>query len=68
MSFTSATITPISAGISLPDLAAVMQRLGAVTAINLDGGGSSTLWCNGQIVNRPSEKKERAVANALIRP
>lgn len=56
----------ISGGISLPDLAAVMMRLGAVNAINLDGGGSSTLSVKGIVVNVPSEGEERPVANGLL--
>ncbi|HUR36420.1 MAG TPA: phosphodiester glycosidase family protein, partial [Terriglobales bacterium] len=59
-----------SRGMTYGQLAAEMVRLGAYTAINLDGGGSSTLVIrdeNGhlQVMNKPSDKKERAVANAL---
>ena len=51
-------------------LAAEMARLGAYTAINLDGGGSSTLVLRAadgelKVMNRPSDGKERAVANVL---
>ena len=56
----------ISAGISLADLAAVMKRLGAVTAINLDGGGSTTLSIKGIVVNAPSGGIEREIASALL--
>lgn len=56
----------ISRGISLPDLAALMKRLGAVSAINLDGGGSTTLSIRGAVANTPSEGIERPVANALL--
>lgn len=42
-----------SAGLTLQQLAQVMQDLGCVTAYNLDGGGSSTMYFNGQIVNNP---------------
>jgi len=34
--------------------------------MNLDGGGSSTLWLGGKIMNSPSDGRERSVANALI--
>ena len=34
--------------------------------LNLDGGGSSTMWVNGRVVNSPSDKRERAVANTLV--
>ena len=33
---------------------ALMKELGCVTAYNLDGGGSSTLWFNGRVLNRPT--------------
>lgn len=60
-----------SNGMPLDELARLMKLLGAKTAINLDGGGSSTLvsreapsrWVNR---NRPSGKQERAVANGWI--
>ena len=56
----------ISGGINLPDLAALMKRLGAVSAINLDGGGSTTLSVKGIVVNAPCEGDERPVADALL--
>ena len=43
-----------SAGLSLLQLAQVMQEQGCTTAYNLDGGGSSTMVFNGQVVNNPS--------------
>ena len=57
---------PLSNGISLPKLTTLMKRYGAVNAINLDGGGSTTLSIKGLIVNSPSEGAERPVANALL--
>lgn len=42
-----------SAGVTLPDLADIMVGLGATTAYNLDGGGSSTMYFNGELVNNP---------------
>ncbi|MBK8246949.1 MAG: phosphodiester glycosidase family protein [Gemmatimonadetes bacterium] len=55
-----------SVGMSLVELAAAMRDLGAWDAINLDGGGSSTLWIDGRVVNAPSDATgERAVGNAL---
>ena len=56
----------ISRGISLPDLSALMKRLGAVNAINLDGGGSTTMSCRGGVINSPSGGIQRAVANGLL--
>jgi Phosphodiester glycosidase len=40
--------------------------LGATYALNLDGGGSTTMVVNGQIVNRPSDDYERPVSSALL--
>ena len=65
-----------SAGASLHELAKLMRWLGCTSAINLDGGGSTTLWvadatANG-VVNYPSDNKkwdhegERKVANVVI--
>ncbi len=56
-----------SVGMSLVELADQLLALGAYQAMNLDGGGSSTLWVRGTIVNYPSDPAgERAVGNALI--
>ena len=56
-----------SGGISLYDLAAYLLELGAVDAMNLDGGGSTTMFLNGKVVNHPSDKEgERKVSDALI--
>ncbi|MDW8290990.1 MAG: phosphodiester glycosidase family protein [Armatimonadota bacterium] len=58
---------PMSGGMSLHELAQLMQQLGATDAINLDGGGSTTLAIRGGlVVNSPSEGKERPVANAIV--
>ncbi len=56
----------LSVGITLPDLAEMMLNLGCTDALNLDGGGSSTLWVAGSIMNSPSDKQERRIANGLI--
>ncbi|MFC1726216.1 phosphodiester glycosidase family protein [candidate division KSB1 bacterium] len=55
-----------SAGMSLQELAEFMKELGAEEAMNLDGGGSTTMWVDGEIRNRPSGGAVRPVANALI--
>lgn len=58
---------PWSVGMSLTELANQLLTLGAYQAMNLDGGGSSTLWVRGAIVNYPSDAAgERAVGNALV--
>ena len=54
-----------STGLSLYQLAEFMQSLGVQTAYNLDGGGSSTMYFNGQVVNQPSNGKERGTSDIL---
>jgi len=44
---------PSSRGVNLEELAALLRGVGALDAVNLDGGGSSTLVVNGSLVNRP---------------
>ncbi len=56
----------LSIGMTYPELAALMTELACTHAMNLDGGGSSTLWLGGQVMNRPSDGRERKVANSLI--
>ncbi|MEN6371244.1 MAG: phosphodiester glycosidase family protein [Armatimonadota bacterium] len=56
----------ISQGMTLNELAALMKSLGAVDAINLDGGGSTAFSIKGIVSNSPSEGKERPVANGLL--
>jgi exopolysaccharide biosynthesis protein len=63
-------------GLSLPELRTLLAELGCRDAVNLDGGGSTTMWIFGQpdkgIVNMPSDNKlfdhfgERKVANAVL--
>lgn len=44
-----------------------MRALGAVGAVNLDGGGSTTLVIDGALVNRPSDTTgERPIGDALL--
>ncbi|WP_143530192.1 phosphodiester glycosidase family protein [Massiliimalia massiliensis] len=61
--------TDESAGLSLAQLAEFMKELGVVTAYNLDGGGSSTMYFNGQIINNPTTNgrsiKERSVSDIV---
>ncbi|THG33525.1 phosphodiester glycosidase family protein [Naasia lichenicola] len=54
-----------SAGVSLPDLGEIMIGLGATTAYNLDGGGSSTMYFDGEVVNQPSNGGERGTSDIL---
>lgn len=46
--------TKENVGLSLLELAGLMKDLGCVTAYNLDGGGSSTMWFNGRVLNKPT--------------
>lgn len=55
----------VSVGMTLPELAALMQKLGAVQAMNLDGGSSTQMAIRGKTVNRPSAGQV-VVSNALI--
>jgi len=57
---------PSSRGMSLAELADFMEGLGCVDAVNLDGGGSSTLSVFGLTLNRPSDGDERAVSNGFM--
>ncbi len=52
-------------GPTLPELADLMVEVGACTAVNLDGGGSSALWVGDGLANQPSDGFERAVGNHL---
>lgn len=65
--------TPEAAGMTLLELASTMQALGCETAMNLDGGGSTTMWIRSRgVVNFPSDNSrydhagERAVADAVL--
>ena len=56
-----------SGGIGLYDLADLLLEFGAVDAMNLDGGGSTTMYLDGKVVNHPSDKEgERKVSDALL--
>ena len=60
--------TDESKGLSLYELAEFMESLGCRTAYNLDGGGSSTMYFNGSVVNNPTTNgriKERAVSDIV---
>ena len=61
--------TSESKGLSLYQMAEVMISYGVKTAYNLDGGGSSTLYFNGQVINKPttggSKLSERAVSDIV---
>ena len=55
-----------SEGVTLPELAGIFTGLGAVTAYNIDGGGSSTMFFDGRLVNDPLGKgQERGTSDVL---
>ena len=56
-----------SLGMTLAELAAYLRQLGATDALNLDGGGSTTLVVRGTVVNLPSDETgERPVSDVLL--
>ncbi len=60
--------TDESEGLTLYELAEFLQHLGADTAYNLDGGGSSTMVFNGNLINNPTSTgkiKERSVSDIV---
>ncbi len=56
-----------SRGVTLAEFAQIFASLGAVEAYNIDGGGSSTMYFNGRVVNNPlGENKERGTSDILF--
>jgi hypothetical protein len=55
-----------SVGMTLPEAARLMRSLGARDALNLDGGGSTTMVVRGEVVNRPADRVERRVSDGLF--
>lgn len=57
----------LSAGMTLGELRDLAARLGLRSALNLDGGGSTTMWVKGSVVNSPSDAAgARNVSDALL--
>lgn len=56
----------LSVGMTLEELGDTMAKLGCTEATSLDGGGSATLWYDGQVRNSPCDGRERPIANSLI--
>jgi len=54
-----------SEGVTLTELADIMIDLGATSAYNLDGGGSSTMYFDGEVINSPSNGGERGTSDIL---
>lgn len=56
-----------SQGATAQELQEVLQKLGAVNAFNLDGGKSTTMYYEGEIINTPSYSMgERSIATAVV--
>lgn len=58
--------TQRNAGMKLEELATYLRTLGARHAINLDGGGSSSMIIKGRTVNAPSDGCERRISNGIL--
>jgi phosphodiester glycosidase len=57
----------LSAGMTLIEVRELVRRLGLTNALNLDGGGSTTMWAGGRTVNSPSDAAgPRKVSDALL--
>ncbi len=55
-----------STGVTLREMKGIFDALGAVNAVNLDGGGSSCILVNGDVMNHPSDGSVRAVGNGCL--
>ena len=55
-----------SVGMTLMQLAHLMKSLGCVNAMNLDGGGSTVMYVNGKVVNKPQVRGGITLSNALV--
>lgn len=56
----------ISVGMTLHELGNLLIELGAIQAMNLDGGGSTTMVIRNLVLNLPSDGKERPVSNGIM--
>jgi hypothetical protein len=60
------TVPNSALGLTLPELVAL--GLGCSSAINLDGGGSSTLWIAGKIINQTVGDEDEGMGESVLRP
>lgn len=56
----------LSVGMTLDELTNWLRKQGCEDAMNLDGGGSATLWYGGRVRNSPCDRMERDIANCLV--
>lgn len=59
------TSTETLGGMTFSELAAKMEELGCRTAYNLDGGGSTTLYFMGKVINKPCVNGERSISDII---
>ena len=57
-----------SVGLTMLELANFMKEMGCYEAINLDGGGSSTMYVDGKYINESFGDKDEAEGQKLVRP
>ena len=57
--------TGYSRGVTMTEFAQIFTDLGATTAYNLDGGGSTTMYFNGAVINSPAQGHERGTSDIL---
>ncbi len=55
-----------SVGMTVAQLSELLIQLGCTDGMNLDGGGSATIWYNGRVRNHPCDGEEREIANSLV--
>lgn len=55
-----------SVGLTLNELANLMKQLGCINAMNLDGGGSTVMYVNGRVVNRPAIQGGIPLSHTLV--
>lgn len=56
----------LSVGMTLEEMGDFLVSLGCEEGLNLDGGGSSTLWQGGSVRNSPCDGRERPISNSLM--
>jgi len=56
-----------NSGMTIPELASLMEELGSDYALNLDGGSSSTLYIDQSVVNRPKGEEDEGYSFAALR-
>lgn len=55
-----------SIGMTLMELAGFMKSIGCTNAMNLDGGGSTVMYVNGRVVNKPAQQGGIPLSNAIV--